>query len=178
MLVVPAFFVLFQYEEYGWAVGVFIAAAITDKIDGMLARKRGQTTTYGKLMDPAADKILTNVALLCLCMVHAVPVWIFAIFLARDALIDGLKSLVATESAKEESEAKVIAASKTAQLKTFIQMFAAAFLLFWLAIPSEPAWLSKTIWVLGYVQLYASLILCLWSAEEYLYGNRHYIKTK
>ena len=102
---------------------IFIIASITDKLDGYLARKNDQITTFGKFLDPLADKILVLSAMLILVesAVYKLPVWIPIIVLAREFIVSGYR-LVAVEKG-----GTVIAASKWGKLKTVTQMIAIIF---------------------------------------------------
>jgi len=81
------------------ASGVFIAASITDGIDGYLARKRGQITTMGMLLDPLADKLMIAAAYITLVQInpHIVPAWMAVIIIGREFLVSGLRSIAASE---------------------------------------------------------------------------------
>ena len=97
---------------------IFIVASITDKLDGYIARSRNQVTTFGKFLDPLADKILVLSALVILVEYGKIPSWIPIIVLAREFIVSGYR-LVAIEKG-----GKVIAASKWGKLKTVTQMIA------------------------------------------------------
>ena len=97
---------------------VFIIASITDKLDGYIARSKNQITTFGKFLDPLADKILVLSALVMLVDFDKIPAWIPIIVLAREFLVSGYR-LVAVENGGE-----VIAASFWGKLKTVTQMIA------------------------------------------------------
>ena len=97
---------------------VFILASITDKLDGYIARTRNQVTTFGKFLDPLADKILVLAAMVMLVEMSRLPAWIPIIVLAREFLVSGYR-LVAVEKG-----GKVIAASIWGKLKTVTQMIA------------------------------------------------------
>lgn len=96
---------------------VFILAAITDGIDGYLARKRGQITTMGMLLDPLADKIMVTGALIALVAYNpqVVKVWIAVVIIGREFLISGLRSIAS-------SEGFTIQASDLGKLKTVAQI--------------------------------------------------------
>ena len=104
--------------------GIFIIASITDKLDGYIARSRQQITTFGKFLDPLADKILVLAAMMILVEYGTLPAWIPIVVIAREFLVSGYR-LVAVEKG-----GKVIAASFWGKLKTVTQMIAiiAAFL--------------------------------------------------
>lgn len=104
--------------EYILADIIFIIAAITDKIDGYLARKNNQVTTFGKFLDPIADKILVVSALIILVERGTIPAWIPIVIVFREFLVSGYR-LIASQS-----NGKVIAANKWGKLKTVTQMLA------------------------------------------------------
>ena len=97
---------------------IFILASITDKLDGYIARSREQITTFGKFLDPLADKILVLAAMIMLVEMAKLPAWIPIIVLAREFVVSGYR-LIAVEKG-----GKVIAASKWGKLKTVTQMIA------------------------------------------------------
>lgn len=97
---------------------VFIIASITDKLDGYIARSRNQVTTFGKFLDPLADKILVLSALVMLVEFGKIPAWIPIIVLTREFLVSGYR-LIAVEKGGQ-----VIAASVWGKLKTVTQMIA------------------------------------------------------
>ena len=96
---------------------LFVLASITDGVDGYLARKRGQITTIGMLLDPLADKIMVTAALIALVAYNpdVVKVWIAVVIIGREFLISGLRSIAA-------SEGFTIQASDLGKLKTVIQI--------------------------------------------------------
>ncbi len=97
---------------------IFIIASITDKLDGYIARSRNEITTFGKFLDPLADKILVLSAMLLLVEMQKLPAWIPIIVLAREFIVSGYR-LIAVEKG-----GKVIAASVWGKLKTVTQMIA------------------------------------------------------
>ncbi len=96
---------------------LFVLASITDGLDGYLARKRGQITTMGMLLDPLADKIMVTAALIQLVAYNpeVVKVWIAVVIIAREFLISGLRSIAS-------SEGFTITASELGKLKTVVQI--------------------------------------------------------
>ena len=109
---------------YFWMELIFIVASITDKLDGYIARSRNQVTTFGKFLDPLADKILVLTAMVLLIELGKIPAWIPVIVLAREFLVSGYR-LVAVEKG-----GKVIAASIWGKLKTVTQMLAIILIIF------------------------------------------------
>ena len=97
---------------------IFIIASITDKLDGYIARSRNQVTTFGKFLDPLADKILVLTAMIMLVEMGRLPAWIPVIVLSREFIVSGYR-LIAVEKG-----GKVIAASIWGKLKTVTQMIA------------------------------------------------------
>jgi CDP-diacylglycerol--glycerol-3-phosphate 3-phosphatidyltransferase len=98
---------------------LFVLASITDGLDGYLARKRGQITTMGMLLDPLADKIMVTAAFVALVAYNpeVVKVWIVVVIIGREFLISGLRSIAA-------SEGFTITASELGKLKTVVQIVA------------------------------------------------------
>ena len=103
---------------------IFIVASITDKLDGYIARSRNQVTTFGKFLDPLADKILVLTAMVLLVELDKIPAWIPDIVLAREFLVSGYR-LIAVEKG-----GKVIAASIWGKLKNVTQMIAIILVMF------------------------------------------------
>ena len=103
---------------------IFIVASITDKLDGYIARSRNQVTTFGKFLDPLADKILVLTAMVLLVELGKIPAWIPIIVLAREFIVSGYR-LVAVEKGGQ-----VIAASIWGKLKTVTQMIAIILVMF------------------------------------------------
>ena len=117
-------FGVFSNEVLGLALyllmmdGIFIIASITDKLDGYIARSRNQITTFGKFLDPLADKILVLSALVMLVEFGKIPAWIPIIVLTREFLVSGYRLVAVQQSGA------VIAASVWGKLKTVTQMIA------------------------------------------------------
>jgi CDP-diacylglycerol---glycerol-3-phosphate 3-phosphatidyltransferase len=116
--VVALFAISFANHDY-WATGVFIAAMTTDWFDGQLARRSGQVSSLGSLLDPVADKLLVMATLIVLIDQGVFPAWMVAAIVARELLISGLR-----QAAVERGV--VIAARDLGKLKTWSQAIAAA----------------------------------------------------
>ena len=99
------------------ALIIFIIAALTDMYDGYYARKYGISTSFGKFMDPLADKILTSIAFIAFATLNYVAAWMVLAIIIREFLITGLRSLAAYKGV-------IIASTRMAKLKTFLQMTA------------------------------------------------------
>jgi CDP-diacylglycerol--glycerol-3-phosphate 3-phosphatidyltransferase len=119
------------------ALAIFLAAAATDLLDGYLARRWGQITTVGMLLDPIADKLLISAALVSLVQVHAIPGWMAILIIGREFAMTGLRSIAAAEG-------YVIRANEFGKLKLVCQVFSISFVMLSLAWQSlrQPAILS------------------------------------
>ncbi len=146
------------------AAALFIVAALTDSLDGYLARSRNLITDFGKFMDPLADKLLVCSALICFVQLGSVPAWMVIIIIAREFAITGLRTLAA-------SDGIVIAASKWGKAKTVSQMLAIVIILFnnWpfslLNIP------------MGTIMIWIATILTLISGIDYLILNKNVFRS-
>lgn len=159
LALIPVFVVVF-YLPYEWsavaAAMVFWVAGFTDWLDGLLARKLGQTSRFGAFLDPVADKVMVAAALILITEhYHSIWITIPAItMIGRELIISALREWMA-EIGKRAS----VAVSWVGKVKTVSQMFA-----LWLLIWRYDDWM---IWV-GYVALYIATILTYWSMVQYL----------
>lgn len=156
------FFLIFMLGEgipYGKLIAavIFVVAALSDALDGYLARKHNLVTNFGKFMDPLADKLLVSAALICFVELKLVAAWIVIIIISREFIISGFR-LVASDSGV------VIAASYWGKFKTAAQMVMSVLLIVNLG---GFAWNA-----LEQVFIYASLILTVVSLFDYLWKNR------
>jgi CDP-diacylglycerol--glycerol-3-phosphate 3-phosphatidyltransferase len=118
VLVIGLFEWNFPNNEY-WATAVFCAAMATDQIDGWLARREGQTTVLGTMLDPVADKVLIAAMLIMTVGAGVSPAWMVGLIVAREFLVSGLR-LAAIE------RGVVLAARDLSKVKTWVQALAAA----------------------------------------------------
>lgn len=170
---------------------IFIIASLTDKLDGYIARSRNQVTTFGKFLDPLADKILVLSALIILVEYGKIPSWIPIIVLAREFIVSGYR-LIAVEKG-----GKVIAASIWGKLKTVTQMIAIilAFLdkfkfgdfIFRVSTEAQAQVSSASIYmttgqfiinILTTIMLTISIIATIFSGINYLKGGKDLFKEK
>ncbi len=115
------------------AFAVFALAAVTDLLDGDLARRRNSVTDFGKVTDPIADKALTGMALVGLSLVHELPWWVTTVFLVREVGVTVMRFVVIRHG--------VMPASRGGKVKTVLQAFALAMLVFPpAALPFASAW--------------------------------------
>lgn len=159
---IPIFVIIF-YMPFKWSyllsALIFTIAAITDWLDGYLARKLKQVSPLGEFLDPVADKLIVAVALVLLVQNHAsillaIPA---AIIVCREIVISALREWMA-----ELGKRQRVAVSHLGKLKTIGQMLAIILLL-----SQDPRSVSL-ITILGYVLIYAAAILTLWSMVIYL----------
>lgn len=118
IFLVPVFMIfLLEKIPYGGVLAavVFVIAAVTDGLDGYVARSRQEITQFGKLVDPIADKLLISAALISLVQLGEITAWIALIIIGREFAISGLRILAAAEGV-------VISASKLGKLKTVTQI--------------------------------------------------------
>ena len=94
---IPVFIVVFLLDYRYAAAVIFILAALTDMLDGHIARKNNLVTNFGKLMDPLADKLLVMSALICLSQVGDVPGWMVIVILGREFIITGMRQVAAAQ---------------------------------------------------------------------------------
>jgi len=149
-----------------WAAAIFGAAAVTDFIDGWLARKWGVVTVLGKFLDPLADKLIVMAALIMLIPFGRIPAWAVFLVLAREIIVTGLRSIAS-------SEGIVIDASDLGKYKTIYQMVAIPGLLlhydyYWFfGVRAEL--LHVNMHNFGMFFFVIALALTLWSGFDYLY---------
>ncbi len=131
MVLIPAFLVIMLADWPAWlnapapvealrpwiAALVFGILASTDGVDGYLARSRNEVTTFGKFLDPLADKLLVTAALIALVELDVLPAWIAFVIIAREFIVSGLRMVASAEG-------QVIAASWYGKVKTVFQMVA------------------------------------------------------
>ncbi len=165
------FFIFFLFLGGAWgrllALLIFAFASFSDFLDGWFARKRGEVTSMGKIIDPVADKILIYGAFICFIWLHLIPFWMVIIIMARDFLIMGLRVELAAKKI-------ILSASKLAKLKTFFEDVAVFFILFALAWEG----FGIRIWAWGriaYLLIGVATLLALVSGVQYWLENRRYI---
>ena len=183
----------FGISGYALAIVIFVIAAVSDILDGQLARRRNQVSTLGKFLDPIADKLLVTAALVVLVEKHLAPSWAVVIILGREFVVTGLRSIAA-------SEGIIIQAQTLGKVKMWAQCIAIVALLvaaangnppvsnfgmeypafFWRVAEVRTAFsdlaglsLTSNDWkVFGYLVgrggLWISVILSIWSMYDYI----------
>ena len=167
MLLIPAVIIVFylQFEAAPYVAAVlFVLSALTDILDGHLARKRQEVTNFGRLIDPVADKLLVATVLIMLVDMGSAPSWAAMVIVAREMVISGIRLVAADHG-------KIIEASWCGKLKTIAQDVAVAGLL--LGVP----------WAIGGVRivdilLYIAVAMTVYSAVDYICRNRAVIWTE
>jgi CDP-diacylglycerol--glycerol-3-phosphate 3-phosphatidyltransferase len=167
VIAVPAIVVLMMFPNRVCtfvAAILFSAAAITDYLDGYIARTRGLVSNLGKVMDPVADKLLVSSAFIMLTSLGWVPAWIVCIIIGREIAVTGLRNIIAEH--KED-----VSASNLGKYKTGFQIAAAIPLLihypFW-GLKPKP---------IGDFFLWGALIFTIWSGVDYFIKFRKLLKT-
>ena len=146
------------------ASALFIAASITDGIDGYLARKRGQITTMGMLLDPLADKLLIAAAFITLVQFNPslVPAWIAVVIIGREFLVSGLRSIAATEGF-------TITASDLGKFKMLVQIISVVAVILdhrWKEWPVYGPYIFPVHWI-AKLAIWFMVLLSLLSAGDY-----------
>lgn len=171
VFLVPVFMILFMIDNtvcHYLALGVFILASVTDAIDGYIARKYNQITTFGKFVDPLADKVLTTAAFLILMHYDRMSVWAVMIVLTREFAVAGIRLSAA-------GEGTVIAASMWGKIKTVSQM--AAIIIAMLLLNTD-TFLGAPSVILSDIVIWISVVFTVISGIDYIAKNWHLMKLK
>lgn len=131
-------------------LGVFLLASATDFLDGYIARRQGKVTKLGKLLDPAADKILTSAAFISLVELGLAPAWMVVVIIAREFAVSALRSVAA-------SERIVLGAIPTAKAKTVLQVIAISLLIFYNQLGQFERLAPIALWLAMLASLYSGL---------------------
>lgn len=176
IILIPVY-MLFYMLDTNWslyaALLIFIAASLTDQLDGHLARKNNQVTTFGKLMDPLADKMLILAALVCFVEkdVPYITSWVIVIILAREFMVSGVRMLAMGEN-------NVIAASIWGKAKTVSQfVLTVAVMVFQAASVYLPMITPVTDILIG-IMTVVSVVLTVFSGWDYVWKNRSLLMFK
>jgi CDP-diacylglycerol---glycerol-3-phosphate 3-phosphatidyltransferase len=162
ILLVPVLVVVLGSEAEGGseiAAAVFVIASLTDGLDGYIARSRQSITTFGKVMDPVADKLLIAAALLTLVSLDRVDAWVAMIVIAREFAVSGLRIAAGQQGV-------VIPASALGKVKTIVQSAAVLALI---AVPDP-----DVLWV--QLLVYAMVLTTIVSGADYFLNFRRRIE--
>ena len=161
IFMIPLFVVAFYLEvlPYNFIIsaGIFALASFTDFLDGAIARKRNLVTSFGKFLDPIADKLLVAAALICLVELQRIPAYMVIIIIAREFIVTGLR-IVAI------SNGIVMAAEMTGKIKTVIQIVATVISILFSGIMVGPV-------SLGYIAMLIATLFTIYSGYVYLSKN-------
>lgn len=162
LFVVAMLWETLPYHEY-IALALFVGACITDFFDGYLARKYNQITTFGKFMDPLADKLLVCAAMICFLTNQQtqMPAWAVIVIISREFIISGFR-LVAAE------KGVTIAASYWGKVKTVVRMIMSILLIIHFEHP--------VFRIINPIFIYAAVLLTIISLVDYIYKNREVMK--
>lgn len=165
ILILPfCFFLMTDFcgEASKWiALGIFIIASLTDLLDGKIARKYNLVTTFGKFMDPLADKLLVSAAMIALIELKRIPAWVVIVIISREFIISGFRLIAAQKNV-------VIAAGYIGKFKTAFQM-----IMICLMIAD-----IEEIRVVTLVVMYVALALTIISLMDYLIRNRKVMRDE
>ncbi|MDR2182703.1 MAG: CDP-diacylglycerol--glycerol-3-phosphate 3-phosphatidyltransferase [Clostridiales bacterium] len=143
-------------------MGIFILAAVTDFLDGFIARRYSLSTDFGKFMDPLADKVLVMSAMVYMVVLGDISPWIFILMESREFIIAGVRMIAANKNV-------VISAGVLGKAKTVVQM---------IMIPTVLANLPHPFFdIAGTVLIYAALALTVVSAIDYIWNNRGVLRS-
>ncbi len=159
VLLIPVCLVLWALKQPVFSAAVFALAALTDFLDGYIARKKNIITVFGKFADPVADKILVLTAMIFLCADGILPAWAVCVVAARELMVDGLR-LVAV------GKGTVIAAGWLGKIKTNSQFFC---ILAGMLLP-RGHWITLALTI-------AMAVMTVWSGAKYLWGYRDVITS-
>ncbi|MBO5364305.1 MAG: CDP-diacylglycerol--glycerol-3-phosphate 3-phosphatidyltransferase [Clostridia bacterium] len=176
VILIPVYMILYlscgQAGVYA-AIVVFILASLTDQLDGYLARKKHQVTTFGKLMDPLADKILTMSAFIAFVEkgMPYITAGVVMIILARELIVTGIRLIALGEN-------QVIAASIWGKAKTVSQMVLVIGVMVFEVAKWHLPMLSGTMDILTLVMTVVTVALTVYSGIDYIWKNRKLIQFK
>jgi CDP-diacylglycerol---glycerol-3-phosphate 3-phosphatidyltransferase len=138
---------------------VFAVASFTDALDGWIARRRKSESTFGKLMDPLADKLLVTSALVSLVSLDRLSAWVAMVIIARELAVTGLRQIAIEQG-------HVVAASVWGKIKTVAQV---AMVLCLIAVDDSPLWLDGVV--------YVTVAITVLSGADYFFGLRRLLRS-
>ena len=143
---------------------IFSAAAITDYLDGYYARTRGLVSSFGKMMDPLADKLLVSSSFIMLTAADWIPAWVVCVIIGRELAVTGLRNIL-VENGKD------ISASNLGKYKTGFQIAAAIPLMF------NYEYFTVDLHVIGMFFLWGALVFTIWSGADYFIRFRSLLEV-
>jgi CDP-diacylglycerol--glycerol-3-phosphate 3-phosphatidyltransferase len=139
---------------------VFAVASFTDALDGWIARRRKSESTFGKLMDPLADKLLVTSALVSLVSLDRLAAWVAMVIIARELAVTGLRQIAIEQG-------HVIPASLWGKLKTAAQI---AMVMCLIAVDGSPGWVDAVV--------YVTVAITVLSGADYFFGLRRLLRSR
>ncbi len=170
LLLIPVFVMVFSDPTPNrslLAAAVFLVAALTDLLDGYLARRRSQVTKLGKLLDPIADKLLVLSGLILLVQYERLAAWIAIVIIAREVTVTGIRALAATDGI-------IISAETAGKYKMVAQVIAILLLI----LPDHALVAHISLHLLGTAILYVALALGLYSGAQYVFGYWRHVARR
>ena len=170
-IVLVPFFVLFLFilEEKGKVISlfIFIFASVSDLLDGWVARKRNEVTSFGKIVDPVADKVLIYSAFISFIQLHLIPFWMVIIIMGRDLLIMALRTELASKNF-------ILSANGLAKFKTFLENVAIFFIFFTLLWGGFRDQIEGTDRVIYLLMGGATLLALISGIKYWIESRRHF----
>jgi CDP-diacylglycerol--glycerol-3-phosphate 3-phosphatidyltransferase len=164
ILMIPLILVLLFYMGQGYQMFtslLFLGTAVTDSLDGYLARRRGMVTTLGKFLDPLADKLLIVTTLIALIPAREIPVWMVIVIVGREIAITGLRGIAV-------SQGIIISASTLGKYKTVFEVASVFFLIL------NRSYFSIHFHAIGMALLWIALAIAVISGIDYF---KKFLKT-
>lgn len=155
--IIPFLFFLLLSPDQTWSLVIavtFIIVSFTDLLDGYVARRYQIVTTMGKFLDPIADKLVINTAMVLMIPIGRIPAWVVAIIIIRDFFVDGVRTIAT-------SEGVVIQASWLGKQKTLCQVFAVS------ALMIHYPFLGADAHAVGTALLFLALVMTIYSGIDY-----------
>ena len=165
LCIIPVLFFLLLSPDQTWSLviaALFILASFTDLLDGYVARRYEIVTTMGKFLDPIADKLVINTAMVLMIPIGRIPAWVVAIIIIRDFFVDGIRTIAT-------SEGIVIQASWLGKQKTLCQVFAVS------ALMIHYPFLGADAHTVGTVLMFLALVLSIHSGLDYFLKFLKYV---
>jgi len=166
LLMVPVFAYLYSHAQPGWALGIFLLAGATDALDGYLARKYDQITSFGKLMDPFADKVMTVTMLICLSISGRIARWVPIVLLVKEVWMVGASAVLLKKH-------MVVHANIFGKAATVLFLIAISAVYPW----HDMEWLYRVGGVLIHIALAASLVAAVQYTALYARAVRKNIEV-
>ncbi|MCK5759553.1 MAG: CDP-diacylglycerol--glycerol-3-phosphate 3-phosphatidyltransferase [Clostridiales bacterium] len=151
------------------AIALFIIAALTDILDGSLARSRNEVTNLGKFLDPIADKLLVLSGLLVLIVRFDLSAWVLLIVFTRELMVMGIRMIAAGEGV-------VVAASIWGKVKTIMQIIAIVAYMLNDIVPKLFGGVIKDMWYLDDILMGVAILITIYSGFDYLMKNISFLK--